>query len=89
MDTLDTHRVTNVVVFSDSQAAIQRTEHLKPRPGQPFARWINQSARTPREAGIETEIDWLPVPTCIPGYEQADRQANLARDGLRSGPVRE
>jgi ribonuclease HI len=88
-DTLQTHGVTKVAVFSDSQAAIRRTEHLEPGPGQPLVRWINQSARTLRKAGIETEIHWVPGHTGIPGNEEADRQANLAREGHRTGTVRE
>jgi ribonuclease HI len=88
-DRLRTHGVTKVGVFSDSQAAIRRTEHLEPGPGQPLARWINQSARTLREAGIETEIHCVPGHTGIPGNEEPDRQANLPREGRRTGTVRE
>jgi len=78
-DTLQTHRVMKVAVFSDSQATIRRTENLEPGPAQPLARWINQSARTLREAGIETEIHWVPGHPGIPGNKEADRQPNLAR----------
>jgi len=67
-DTLQIHGVMKVAAFSDSQAAIRRTEHLEPGPGQPLARWIDQSARTLRKAGIETEIHWVPGHTGIPGY---------------------
>jgi hypothetical protein len=64
-------------------------EHLEPGPGQPQARWINWSARTLREAGIETELHYVPEHTGIPGNVEEDRQANLARDGPRSCTVRE
>jgi hypothetical protein len=67
----------------------RKTDHLEPGPGQPLARWINQCARTLREAGIETEIHSVPGHTGIAGNEEADRQANLAREGRRSGTVRE
>jgi len=87
-DTLQTNGVTKVAVISDSQAATQRTEHLDLEPGQPLARWIRQSARTLRKAGIETEIHLVPGHTGIPGNEEADHQANLTREGRRSGTLR-
>jgi ribonuclease HI len=88
-DTLQKSWVMMVTVFRDSQAAIRRTEHLEPGPGQPLARWINQSARTLRETSIETEIHWAPGHTGIPRNAEADSQGNLARESHRSGTVRE
>jgi len=78
-DTLQTHGVAKVAVFSDSRAAIRRLEHLEPAPRRQLPRWINRSVRTLRKAGIETEIHWVPRQSGIPGYEEADPQANLAR----------
>jgi hypothetical protein len=92
------HEIDNIIwlrggmfylIFSDLQVAIRRTEHLELGPGHPLAGWINQSARTLHEAGIETEIHRVPGHTTFPGNEDADRQANLAREGRRTGTVRE
>ena len=73
------------------QAAIRRTEHLEPGPGpgQLLARWINHNARALRKHRIETEIHWVPGHAGIPRSKEADRQANLAREGRRAGTVRE
>jgi len=84
-DTLQTHVVKKVAVFSDLQAGIRPTKHLEQRPGRPLARWMDWSVRTLCKAGIETEIHWVPGQTGIPGNEEADHQANLARGGRRSG----
>jgi len=65
-----------VHVFSDMEAAIQRIMHLETRAGQHLARWINQWARNLREAGIASEIEWIPAHTGIQGNEEADYQAN-------------
>jgi len=88
-DRLQTHGVTQIAIFSASQAAIRRTEHLEPGPGQHVAMWNSHCARNLREAGIETETRWVPEHTGIPGNEEADRQAHLAREGRRGGTVRE
>jgi ribonuclease HI len=88
-DTLQTPGVTQVAVCCDWQAAIPRTEQLEPVPGQHLGRWINQRARTLREAGRETEIYCVPGHTGITGNEEADRQVNLAKDGRGGGTVQE
>jgi hypothetical protein len=80
---------TKAASFSDSQVAILRTDHLEPGPVQPLAWWSNLRARTLREGGIQTEIHWVLGHTGIPGNEEAGRQANLAREGRRTGTVRD
>jgi len=88
-DQLETHRAKMIAVFSNSQAAFRRTEHLVPGPGQPLARRMIQCTRNLRKAGIETHIHWVPGHTGIPRDEDADHQANLAGEGRRAGTVRQ
>lgn len=88
-DTLQTHGVTKVDVFRDQQTAIRRTEHLALGPGQYLAMLINQCARNLREAVTETGIHRVSGYTGIPGSEEAEREANLEREGCRAGTVQE
>jgi hypothetical protein len=81
--------VKTVAIFSDSQAAIRRTAHLEPGPGQRLARRINRSARALLTHGIAMEIDWVPECSGIP--EQCSKRARPTR-GLsgrlwQAGPV--
>jgi hypothetical protein len=87
-EALRAHRVTTVAVFSDSQAAIRRMAHLDPGPGQQLARAINEHARALRAHGVETAIHRVPGHSGIPGNEEADCQANKARED-RGYTVRE
>jgi ribonuclease HI len=86
-ETLQRHGVKTMAVFSDSQAAIRRTAHLEPGPGQRVARRINRRAQALLAHGIATEIHWVPGHSGIPGNEEADRQANLAREANGSTTI--
>jgi len=79
-EALQQHGVKRVAVFKDSQAAIRRVAHLEPGTGQQLARRMNRKVRNLLAHGITTEIHWVPGHSCIPCNEQADCQANLARD---------
>jgi hypothetical protein len=87
-ETLQKRGVKTVAVFSDSQAAIRLKAHMEPGPGQQLARRINRRAQALLAHSIATEIHWIPGHSGISGKEEADRQANLARDG-RGRTVRE
>jgi len=77
-ESLQIHGVKTVEVFSDSQAAIQRTAHLEPGPGQRLARRFNRRARNLLAHGIASQIHRVLGHSGIPGNEEADCHANLA-----------
>ena len=69
-----------VAVFRDSQFAMRRAPHLEPGTGHRLARRIARKARSLCIHGSATEIHWVPAHSGIPGHEEANPQANLARD---------
>jgi len=85
---LERHWAKTVVVFSDSQAAIQQTAHLELGPGERLTRLINRSAQALLAYSIKTEIHSVPRHSGIPGNQAADRQVNVASNAS-GDPVRE
>ena len=67
-------------MFSDSHAAISRTVHLDPGPGQQLARATYEHARALSAHGIQVMIHRVPGHSGIPWNEQADHQAINARE---------
>jgi len=79
-EALRAHGVTTVAVFSESHTAIRRRTHLDPGPVQHLATAINEYTMALRPHRIEAAIHWVPGHSGIPWNEEADRQANTARD---------
>ena len=83
-ETLQKNGVRMVAHIRDLEAAIRRAAHLEPNPGQRLARQIDRRAWSVLAHVIATEVHWVPGHSGIPPNQQADRQANLARDACRS-----
>jgi len=61
-------------------AGLRRAAHLELGTGQQLVMRINARAQALRAHSIVTEIHWVPGHSGIHGTEEADHQANLARD---------
>ena len=71
-------RYKEITVFSDSQKAIQRTEHQSNTPGQMITSLIHERTRSLRALGYNTTIRWVPAHSGVLGNKQADYAANEA-----------
>jgi len=79
-EALRAHWVMEVVVCSDSLAAITRMAHLDPGRGQQLPRAINKYVRALRAHGIEAVIHSVPGHSGIPGNTEANWQANKEQE---------
>jgi ribonuclease HI len=81
-----------MVIFSDSQAAIQAVQNPKRSSGQYVLQQIYDHVRalrskqvhhqqTPTSDKIPVEIRWIPAHVGVPGNETADVEAKLAATG--------
>ena len=84
---LQGNRVKMVEVVNDSQAAIPWAAHLEPGPGQWLPRRMNRKAQALPAHGIKTEIHWVPGHSSIPRIEDADCEANVAREARGDTPL--
>jgi ribonuclease HI len=79
---------TRMVIFSDSQAAIQAVRNPKRSSGQfvlsdiyNHVRALRSVQQTPTFDTIPVEIRWIPAHVGVPGNETADVEAKLAATG--------
>ncbi|KAJ5660660.1 reverse transcriptase [Penicillium longicatenatum] len=67
-----------VVVFSDSQAALQALVRPRMPSGQVYLRGCIQSLQQLNDQGIHVEFRWIPAHQGIPGNELVDQHAKQA-----------
>jgi ribonuclease HI len=69
--------VQKIIIFTDSQAALNRIQHNEPAPGQTWASAIIRSTEDISRQNIQLEFRWIPEHAGIEGNETADQ---LAKD---------
>jgi ribonuclease HI len=72
-----TEGVQKIIIFTDSQAALNRIQHNEPGPGQTWASAIIRSTEEICRQNIQLEFRWVPGHAGIEGNETADQ---LAKD---------
>jgi hypothetical protein len=69
--------VPKIIIFTDSQAVLNRIQHNEPGPGQTWASAIIRSTEEICRQNIQLEFRWVPRHAGIEGNETADQ---LAKD---------
>ncbi|KAJ5639863.1 uncharacterized protein N7484_007725 [Penicillium longicatenatum] len=75
-----------VVVFSNSQAALQALVRPRMPSGQVYLRGCVQSLQHLHKQGIRVEFRWIPAHQGIPGNELVDEHAKQAAKAEIAGP---
>jgi ribonuclease HI len=70
--------VQKIIIFTDSQAALNRIQHNEPGPGQTWASAIIRSTEEICRQNIQLEFRWVPGHAGIDGNETADQRAKDA-----------
>jgi ribonuclease HI len=70
--------VQKIIIFPDSQPALNRIQHNEPGPGQTWALAIMRSTEEICRQNIQLEFRWAPEHAGIEGNETADQLANDA-----------
>jgi ribonuclease HI len=71
--------VQKIIIFTDSQAALNRIQHNEPGPGQTWASAIITSTEEICRQNIQLEFRWVPGHAGIEGNETADQLAKNAQ----------
>ena len=79
-------RKCNVTIFSDSQAAIKRTNNRNLKAGQGTTAEIWNLAKSLQGQQVQINLEWLPGHSGTAGNEQADK---LAAEALTMKPIEE
>ncbi|KAI0993691.1 hypothetical protein K3495_g14493 [Podosphaera aphanis] len=72
----------HIIIFSDSQAALQRLKSYDNRPGQMWLSRSLKAARELQEQGVTITLEWVPGHSDILGNIEVDKMAKEAAQEL-------